>query len=111
MTGRSTTSRRWPAWKGSILLPSARADLTESLGVTDPKDPRLKAKVDEIAGRIESVGKAKFSLPVRHPAYPLNAKELKDLGVGYTHVNPPPYSLVLNGLREAADRVREESGR
>ena len=97
--------------EGLDLVAVGPADLTETLGVTDPKDPRLKAKVEEIAGRIGGVGKAKFSLPLRHPAYPLGARELKDLGVGYTHVNPPPYSLVLNGLREAASRVREESGR
>lgn len=96
--------------EGLDLVAVGPADLTESLGVTDPKDPRLKAKVEEIAGRIKSVGKAKFSIPVRHPTYPLNAQELKELGVGYTHVNPPPYTLVLNGLREEANRAREETG-
>ena len=96
---------------GLDLVAVGPADLTESIGVTDPNDPRLKARVEEIAGRVKSVEKAKFSLPLRHPAYSLNAKELLDLGVGYTHVNPPPYSLVLNGLRESARRAREESGR
>ena len=81
-----------------------------ALGPTDPKDPRLRAKVDEIAAKIRDVGKAKLSIPVHHAALPLTPQDLVALGEGYTHVGPPPYAIVLNTLREAASRVREQTG-
>jgi 2-keto-3-deoxy-L-rhamnonate aldolase RhmA len=83
-------------------------DLSEFLGVTDPQDPRLRQKVDEIASIVRKVGKAKLSIPVNHAALPLTARDLMDLGAGYTHVGPPPTTVVMNALRDSAKRVREE---
>ena len=96
--------------EGIDLVALGPTDLSEALGVTDPRDPRLRQKVDEIAAKVRKVGKAKLSIPVNHPALPLTPQDLLDLGAGYTHVGPPPSSIVLNALRDSARRVREGTG-
>ena len=83
-------------------------DLSEFLGVTGPQDPRLRRKVDEIASVVRKVGKAKLSIPVNHAALPQTARDLMDLGAGYTHVGPPPTTVVMNALRDSAKRIRGE---
>jgi 2-keto-3-deoxy-L-rhamnonate aldolase RhmA len=98
------------ALDGIDLVALGPTDLSETLGVTDPTDPRLRQKVEEIAARIKGVGKAKLSIPVNHAALRLTPQDLVALGAGYTHVGPPPYALVLNNLREAAKQVREQAG-
>ena len=98
------------ALDGIDLVALGPTDLSETLGVTDPTDPRLRQKVEEIAAKIQGVGKAKLSIPVNHAALRLTPQDLVALGAGYTHVGPPPYALVLNNLREAAKQVREQAG-
>ena len=42
---------------------------------------------------------------MRHLSHP---KDLVQLGVNYTSVAPPPPTIVLNALRESAQRIRAE---
>ena len=98
------------ALEGVDLVALGPTDLSETLGVTDPKDPRLRQKVEEIAAIVRRVGKAKLSIPVNHAAMPLTPQDLMDLGVGYTHVGPSPVAAVLNALKESVKRVREQTG-
>jgi 2-keto-3-deoxy-L-rhamnonate aldolase RhmA len=98
------------AMEGVDLVALGPTDLSETLGVTDPKDPRLRQKVEEIAAIVRRVGKAKLSIPVNHAAMPLTPQDLMDLGAGYTHVGPSPVAAVLNALRESVKRVREQTG-
>ena len=55
--------------------------------------------------------KAKLAFPMNHPAMPLTAKELTDLGVGYCHVAPPPPSVLLRSLRDRLNTIHGELGR
>ena len=99
------------ALEGVDLVALGPTDLSETLGVTDPKDPRLRQKVEEIAAIVRRVGKAKLSIPVNHAALPLTPQDLMELGAGYTHVGPSPVAAVLNTLRESVKRVREQMSR
>ena len=48
------------ALDGVDLVSIGPTDLSQTLGVTDPADPRLRDKVNEIAEQVKSIGKAKI---------------------------------------------------
>ena len=58
------------------------------------------------ADAVKAVGKAKLSVPMNHPALPLNANDLLELGVGYTHVGPPPGSILYQSLSSRLKDIR-----
>ena len=96
-----------PRWRGPDLL--GPTDLSTALGITDPKDPRLRQTVEELVAKVNRIGKAKVYLPVYHAAFYLTPQELVQMGVSYTSVAPPPPTIVLNALRESAQRIREQA--
>ena len=96
---------------GVDLVSLGPTDLSQTLGVDDPADPRLRAKVDEIAEIVKRVGRARLSIPMNHAALPLGPKDLLDLGVGYTHVGPPPPAILLRSMQGSVRRVNEATGR
>jgi 2-keto-3-deoxy-L-rhamnonate aldolase RhmA len=96
------------ALDGVDLISLGPTDLSAALGITDPQDPRLRQTVEELIGKVNRIGKARVYVPVYHPAFYLTPKELVQLGVHYTSVAPPPPTIVLNALRESAQRIREE---
>lgn len=97
------------ALDGVDLISLGPTDLSAALGITDPKDPRLRQKFEELAGQVNKVGKAKVYIPVYHSALYLTPQELLQIGVSYTSVAPPPPTIVLNSLRDSAKRIREET--
>ena len=99
------------ALDGLDLVAVGPTDLSETLGVTDATDPRMKAAVEDIAARIRKGGKAKMGFPMNHPACPLDAAELVQLGVGYSNMAPVPTSAVLAALRNGVNSVKEQLGR
>ena len=76
-----------------------------------PGSPVLRAKLEELAGRVKQIGKAKLAFPMNHAAMPLSAKELIDLGVGYCHVSPPPPAVLLRSMRDRVQNIYQEIGR
>ena len=94
---------------GVDLISLGPTDLSAALGITDPKDPRLRQTFEELAAKVNGVGKAKVYIPVYHPALYLTPRDLTQIGVSYTSVAPPPPTIVLNSLRESAKRIREEA--
>jgi 2-keto-3-deoxy-L-rhamnonate aldolase RhmA len=98
------------ALDGVDLISLGPTDLSAALGITDPQDPRLRRTVEELVGKVNRIGKAKVYVPVYHSAFYLTPKELVQLGVHYTSVAPPPPTIVLNALRESAQRIREQVG-
>jgi 2-keto-3-deoxy-L-rhamnonate aldolase RhmA len=94
---------------GVDLISLGPTDLSAALGITDPKDPRLRQKFEELAGQVNQVGKAGVYIPVYHPALYLTPQDLIQIGVNYTSVAPPPPTIVLNSLRESAQRIRAET--
>ena len=96
---------------GVDIISLGPTDLSAALGITDPRDPRLRQTFEQLAARVNKVGKAKVYIPVYHPALYLTPPELLKIGVSYTSVAPPPPTIVLNALRDSAKRIREETGR
>ncbi len=99
------------ALDGVDLVAIGPTDFSESLGIRDPGDPRLRAKLNEIAQRIEHIGKAKLAIPMNHPALPLSPQDLMMLGVGYCHVAPPPPQILLQAWRNKVQSIHQATGR
>ena len=98
------------ALDGVDLVAIGPTDLSQAIGATGPSDPRMMEKVREIADAVQSVGKAKLQIPIGHAALPLNARDLLELGVGYTHVAPAPPSVLLSDMRRRVAEIRGEVG-
>ena len=99
------------ALDGVDLVAIGPTDLSQAIGASGPDDPRMMDKVNEIADAVKGVGKAKLQIPIGHADLPLNARDLMELGVGYTHVAPAPPSVLLNAMRRRVSEIRSESDR
>lgn len=94
--------------EGLDLIAIGPTDLAQSLGISDSKDARLKRTIEEIAGTIKKVGKAKMTFPLNNPTFPLGAAELQKLGVVYTNCNPDDVSRLLNSYRQQVKEIRAQ---
>ena len=99
------------ALEGVDLISIGPTDLSQTLGVTDPADPRLRDKVNEIAEQVKSIGKAKLQIPMGHAALPLTPQDLLDLGVGYTHVAPAPPAILMKQFIDSVGEIHRAVGR
>lgn len=99
------------ALDGVDLVSIGPTDFSQALGTTGPSDPRLRAKLEEMAQKVKGIGKARLQFPMNHAALPLGSKELLDLGVGYTHVAPPPPAILLRAMSDSVKRIHQEIGR
>ena len=95
---------------GIDIVAIGPTDFSEYMGIRDPQSPVIRARLEELAAEVKVAGGAKLSIPMNHPSFPLSAKELQDLGVGYTHVAPPPPALLLRSLRDRIADIRAELG-
>src|SRR5207253_9934330 len=60
------------------------AGASRALGVSGTADhPKMLAAVQRVSDAIRKGGIARLALPMNHGALPRNAKQLRDLGVGY----------------------------
>ncbi len=98
------------ALDGVDLVSIGPTDFSEYMGIRDPSSPVLREKIKELAGQIKGIGKAKMQFPMNHAALPMGPQELLDLGVGYTHVSPPPPAVLLRSLRDRLTSIRHEIG-
>ena len=99
------------ALDGIDLVAIGPTDFSEYMGIRDPSDPRLRAKLNELADGVKRIGKAKLQFPTGHPAMPLSAPELVELGAGYTHVAPAPPAVLLRDMRERVRDIHQSIGR
>jgi 2-keto-3-deoxy-L-rhamnonate aldolase RhmA len=100
------------ALDGVDLVSIGPSDFSEYMGIRgSPGDPRLRAKLKELADQVKRIGKAKLAFPMNHPAMPLDAPALLELGVGYTHVAPAPPAVLLRSMRERVQNVHKATGR
>lgn len=95
------------ALEGVDLVALGPTDLSQTLGITDPKDPRLKSAVEKIASVVKRAGNARLQLPMNHAAFPLDPLDLIKLGVGYTHVAPPPPVILMREMQNAVRKIHE----
>ena len=96
---------------GVDLVSIGPTDLSQALSVTDPADSRLRDKVNEIAAQVKAIGKAKLQIPMNHAALPLDARDLMELGVGYTHVAPAPPAILMKQFMDSVSEIHEAVGR
>ena len=99
------------ALDGIDLVAIGPTDFSEYMGIRDPSDPRLKAKLKELADKVKAIGKAKMAVSMNHPALPLGPQELLELGVGYSHVAPPPPSILLRSMTDRVEEIHRATGR
>lgn len=92
--------------EGLDLIAIGPSDLSQSLGVSDSRDPRLKKTIDEIAATLRKVGKAKMTFPLNIPAFPLNVAELQKMGVAYTNCGPPDVRRLLLSYQQQVQEIQ-----
>ena len=56
------------------------------------------------------MGKAKFSVPLNHPATPFTVKELKAMGVVYASMHPPLAARVMRSFRDEVTKIHKDLG-
>ncbi len=95
---------------GIDIVSIGPTDFSEYMGIRDPQSPVIRARLEELAAEVKAAGGAKLSIPMNHPAFPLTAGELQAMGVGYTHVAPPPPALLLRSLQERIADIRGQLG-
>ena len=93
---------------GLDLIAIGPSDLSQALGVTDPKDPRLKRTIDNIAKTLKKVGKARMTFPLNHSSYPLNAAELQKMGVAYGNCGPADVQRLMRSYREQVKEIQTQ---
>jgi hypothetical protein len=55
-------------------------------------------------------GSTRLAIPLNHAAFPRNAAQLKELGVGYTNCAPTPEAQLLKSLSDQAAEQRKLLG-
>jgi len=99
------------ALDGVDLVALGPTDLSQTLGVTDPSDPKLRSEVERIAREVKDSGSTKLQMPMNHPAFPLTAQALVELGVGYTNVAPQPPAILMREMQNAVRETHQILGR
>lgn len=98
--------------EGVDLVAVGPSDLSRSLGVSGhPDHPKLVAAIDRIREAVRKGNSgARLALPLAHAAFPRNAGQLRDLGVGYTNCAPTPEVRLMRSLQEQAAEARRLLG-
>ena len=96
---------------GVDLLAVGPSDLSRSLGVSGhPDHPKLIAAIDRVHAAVRNGGSVRLAIPLNHGAFPRNAAQLKELGVGYTNCAPTPEARLLKSLSDQAAEQRKLLG-
>ena len=96
--------------EGLDLIAIGPSDLSQSLGVSDSRDPLLKKTIEGISATLRKVGKAKMTFPLNQASFPLNAVELQKLGVVYTNCGPPDVRRLLNSYQQQVKEIQAQLG-
>jgi 4-hydroxy-2-oxoheptanedioate aldolase len=99
------------AVEGVDLLAVGPSDMSRSLGVSgQPDHPKLVEAIDRVREAVRKSNIARLAIPLNHAAFPRNAAQLKDLGVGYTNCAPTPEVRLLHSLQAQAAEARKLLG-
>jgi len=71
-------------------------------------DPKLGDVVRRVAEAVDKGGVARLALPMNHPAFPRNAAQLRELGVGYTNCAPAPEVRMLRSMQAQVAEARAQ---
>ncbi len=93
--------------EGVDLVTVGPTDLAQALGIPESQYTNLMDTIEEISAIVKNVGKARLSLPLNLPAFPLDVSQLKRLGVAYANCGPADVGRLLNSYQQ---QVREIKG-
>jgi len=71
-----------------------------------PDHPKMLATVERVAEAIRKGGIARLALPMNHAALPRDAKQLRELGVGYCNCAPAPEVRMLKSMQAQVAEAR-----
>jgi 4-hydroxy-2-oxoheptanedioate aldolase len=99
------------ATEGVDIVAVGPSDMSRALGLSgQPDHPRLAAVIDRVREAVKKGGVARLALPLSHPAFPRNAAQLRDLGVGYCNCSPGPEARLLASFRDQIAEARRQLG-
>ena len=82
------------------------------MGVSgQPDHPRLVEAIDRVRAAVRNTNSGvRLAIPLNHGAFPRDAAQLKELGVGYTNCAPTPEVRLLHSLQQQAAEARKMLG-
>jgi 4-hydroxy-2-oxoheptanedioate aldolase len=93
--------------EGVDIVAVGPSDMSRALGVGGTSDhPKLVETILRVADAVRKGGVARLALPMNHPTLPRNAKQLKELGVGYTNCAPAPEVRILKSMQAQVAEAR-----
>jgi 4-hydroxy-2-oxoheptanedioate aldolase len=95
--------------KGVDLIAVGPADMSRALGVGgQPNHPKLVAAMERVAEAVRKSNNARLSLATSNALFPRTLRQLKDMGVSYTNVNPAPEVLLVKSMAQQVADLRKE---
>ena len=95
------------ATEGIDIIAIGPSDMSRALGVSgSPDHPKMLAAVQRVSDAIRKGGIARLALPMNHAALPRNAKQLRELGVGYCNCAPSPEVRMLKSMQAQVSEAR-----
>jgi len=95
------------ATEGIDIIAIGPSDMSRALGVSGtPDHPKMLATVQRVSEAIRKGGIARLALPMNHAALPRNAKQLRELGVGYCNCAPSPEVRMLKSMQAQVAEAR-----
>ena len=96
---------------GIDIIAIGPSDLSRAVGVAGTSNhPKLIAAVDRVRAALAKGKGARLALPTNHSAFPRTAKQLLDLGCGYTNFAPSPEVRIMKSMHEQIAAARKEIG-
>src|SRR5438552_13062034 len=93
--------------EGVDIVAVGPSDMSRALGVGGTSDhPKLVETILRVADAVRKGGVARLALPMNHPTLPRNAKQLKELGVGYCNCAPAPEVRILKSMQAQVAEAR-----
>jgi 2-keto-3-deoxy-L-rhamnonate aldolase RhmA len=93
--------------EGIDIIAIGPSDMSRALGVSGtPDHPKLVDVVHRVGEAIRKGGIARLALPMNHGALPRNAKQLRELGVGYCNCAPSPEVRMLKSMQAQVAEAR-----
>lgn len=94
--------------KGVDLVAIGPSDLSESLGIRQPNDPRLRSIVEDIARKLKRVANAKMAFPYNHRMLQATPHDFREWGVSYSNVGPLIERVLLQHFQETITQLRAD---
>jgi len=95
------------ATEGIDIIAIGPSDMSRALGVSGTADhPKMLGAVQRVSDAIRKGGIARLALPMNHAALPRNAKQLRELGVGYCNCAPSPEVRILKSMQAQVSEAR-----